>query len=208
MKISQISIPKTPHFLRKICSLDPNFGNPCGTHRGGSTYGPNRHRPPPPLLTDKSCKFSLFQVILGLFLDYINHPAPLLDLGPPFYKSWIRPWAHTHQKKVECSPWWKGHSSLQCIYMHDQRVSKYSLIRIHPFKGRGKNTPTNRNLAQFCLQILPINRIFYENSLLVDWMWESENWPLFFKIWYFFNPNHESQDSHPVSTTFVLRFLR
>ena len=26
--------------------------------RGGSTYGPNRHRPP--LLTDKSCKFSLF----------------------------------------------------------------------------------------------------------------------------------------------------
>ena len=28
--------------------------------RGGSTYGPNRHRPPPPPFADKSCKFSLF----------------------------------------------------------------------------------------------------------------------------------------------------
>ena len=47
---------------------------------------------PAPLLTDKSCKFSLFQVIFGLFSGYISHPAPHLDLGPPFYISWIRPW--------------------------------------------------------------------------------------------------------------------
>ena len=28
----QIFIPKTPHFSRKICSLDPTFGNLFGTH--------------------------------------------------------------------------------------------------------------------------------------------------------------------------------
>ena len=32
VQIFQIFIPKTPHFSRKICSLDPTFGNPCGTH--------------------------------------------------------------------------------------------------------------------------------------------------------------------------------
>ena len=42
---------------------------------------------PAPLLTDKSCKFSLFQVIFGLFSGYISHPAP------SFYISWIHPCA-------------------------------------------------------------------------------------------------------------------
>ena len=58
---------------------------PCSC-RGGSTYGPNRHRPP--LLTDKSSKFSLFYVIFGLFSGYISHPAPpfLHILDPPL--SW------------------------------------------------------------------------------------------------------------------------
>ena len=32
MQISQIFVPMTPHFSRKICSLDPIFGNPCGIH--------------------------------------------------------------------------------------------------------------------------------------------------------------------------------
>ena len=31
-KFVQIFVPKTPHFSRKICSLDPTFGNLCGTH--------------------------------------------------------------------------------------------------------------------------------------------------------------------------------
>ena len=31
MQSFQISVPKTPHFLRKIHSLDPTFGNPRGT---------------------------------------------------------------------------------------------------------------------------------------------------------------------------------
>ena len=52
------------------------------SHIGGSTYGPNRHRPP--LLTDKSCKFSLFSVILGLFWGYISHPPPPFGSWPPF----------------------------------------------------------------------------------------------------------------------------
>ena len=42
--------------------LNSNLSNPNDSNvtnvRSGSTYGPNRHRPP--LLTDKSCKFSLF----------------------------------------------------------------------------------------------------------------------------------------------------
>ena len=43
---------------------------------------------PAPLLTDKSCKFSL-----GYFWGVISATRPpLLDLGPPFYISWIRPW--------------------------------------------------------------------------------------------------------------------
>ena len=65
--------------------------------RGGSTYSPKRHRPP--LLTDKSCKFSLFKVILGLFSGYISHPPPVLDLGPPFYISWICPWKRNVSKE-------------------------------------------------------------------------------------------------------------
>ena len=32
-QIFQIFVPKTPHFSRKIRSLDPTFGNPCGTHQ-------------------------------------------------------------------------------------------------------------------------------------------------------------------------------
>ena len=44
------------------------------------------------------------------------------------------------------------HSSLQCEHMHDQRFSKYTLIRICHFEGK---TPLNRNLVQFCCQILP-----------------------------------------------------
>ena len=48
---------------------------------------------PAPLLTDKSCKFSLFW-------GYISHLAPLLDLGPPFYISWIRP-LRTASKKYK-----------------------------------------------------------------------------------------------------------
>ena len=32
MQIFRIFDPKTPHFSRKICSVDPTFGNPCGTH--------------------------------------------------------------------------------------------------------------------------------------------------------------------------------
>ena len=32
MQISQIFVPKIPNFSRKIRSLDPTFGNPCGTH--------------------------------------------------------------------------------------------------------------------------------------------------------------------------------
>ena len=31
-QIFQIFVPKTPHFSRKIRSLDPTFGNLCGTH--------------------------------------------------------------------------------------------------------------------------------------------------------------------------------
>ena len=50
-------------------------GQSLGTmYRGGSTYGPNWHRPT--FLTDKSCKFSLFGAILGLY----QPPAP----PPPF----------------------------------------------------------------------------------------------------------------------------
>ena len=37
---------------------DTHKGELVTDNRSGSTYGPNRHRPP--LLTDKSCKFSLF----------------------------------------------------------------------------------------------------------------------------------------------------
>ena len=50
--------------------------------RAGSTYGPNWHRPP--LLTDKSCKFSLFEVILGLFSGYISHLPPFGSRPPLF----------------------------------------------------------------------------------------------------------------------------
>ena len=32
MQIFWIFTPKTPHFSRKICSVDPTFGNLCGTH--------------------------------------------------------------------------------------------------------------------------------------------------------------------------------
>ena len=38
-----------------------------------------------PLLTDKSCKFSLFWVILGLFWGYISHPAPPFGSRPPLF---------------------------------------------------------------------------------------------------------------------------
>ena len=31
MQIFKIFVPKTPYFWRKICSLDPTFGNLCGT---------------------------------------------------------------------------------------------------------------------------------------------------------------------------------
>ena len=31
-KISEFFTPKTPHFPRKTRSLDPSFGNPCGTY--------------------------------------------------------------------------------------------------------------------------------------------------------------------------------
>ena len=66
-----------------------------GVKRGSS--GPHipiplsRSVPPP----GKSCKFSLFYVIFGLFWGYISHPAPLVppfrSRPPPFYISWIRP---------------------------------------------------------------------------------------------------------------------
>ena len=61
-----------------------NTRNGC-CNRGGSRYGPNRHRPP--LLTAKSCKFSRFW-------GYISYSAPLYrHSAPSFYKSWIRPCA-------------------------------------------------------------------------------------------------------------------
>ena len=60
-------------FLKQFAGADPHMV------RIGTT-------PRAPLLTDKSCKFSLFWVIFGLFLGYISHPAPLLPFGsrPPF----------------------------------------------------------------------------------------------------------------------------
>ena len=47
-------------FCVELSLVDETFFEICSYFilRGGSTYGPNRHRPP--LLTDKSCKFSLF----------------------------------------------------------------------------------------------------------------------------------------------------
>ena len=48
---------------------------------------------PAPLLTDKSCKFSLFYVIFWLFWGYIRSPGPppFWISASPFYISWIRP---------------------------------------------------------------------------------------------------------------------
>ena len=49
MQIFQIFVPKTPHFSRKICSLDPTLGNLCGTHppKKMKSWVP----PPPPRLS-------------------------------------------------------------------------------------------------------------------------------------------------------------
>ena len=41
--------PKTPHFSRKICSLDPTFVNPCGTHPQKKV----ECSPPPPRVISK-----------------------------------------------------------------------------------------------------------------------------------------------------------
>ena len=41
MQIFQIFIPKTPHVSRKIHSLDPIFGNPCGTHAPRKSWMPH-----------------------------------------------------------------------------------------------------------------------------------------------------------------------
>ena len=38
--IFQIFVPKTPHFSRKNRSLDPTFGNPCGTHPPQKSWVP------------------------------------------------------------------------------------------------------------------------------------------------------------------------
>ena len=48
----QIFVPKTPHFSRKICSLDPTFGNLCGTH-----LPKQKLRASPPPLRMTSCPF-------------------------------------------------------------------------------------------------------------------------------------------------------
>ena len=46
-QIFQIFIPKTPHFSRKIHSLDPTFGNPCGTYPPKKLSAPRPSSPPP-----------------------------------------------------------------------------------------------------------------------------------------------------------------
>ena len=60
--------------------------------RGRSTYGPNRHRPPPFVRQILQIQpiLGYFWAILGLYQP--TGPPPLLDLGPPCYISWIRPW--------------------------------------------------------------------------------------------------------------------
>ena len=50
LKIFQIFVPKTPYFSRKIRSLDPTFGNPCGTYRPKKSWVP-----PPPGACGPAC---------------------------------------------------------------------------------------------------------------------------------------------------------
>ena len=56
---------KTPHFSRKICSLDPTFGNPCGTHP------PKKVECPPRYLFMKCA--SLFIQNTLFFTSYAKH---------------------------------------------------------------------------------------------------------------------------------------
>ena len=59
--------------------------------RGGSTYGPNRHRPPPPfdrLIMQIQPILGYFWAIFGLY----QPPGPPFWISAsPFYISWIRP---------------------------------------------------------------------------------------------------------------------
>ena len=55
----------------------------CTRFRGGSTYGPNRHRPPP-FWQINHANSAYFRLILGYFGVISAARPPLLDLGPPF----------------------------------------------------------------------------------------------------------------------------
>ena len=58
-------------------------GGGCRDSRGGSTYGPNWHRPP--FWQINHANSAYFRLFLGYFgVISATQPPPLLDLGPPF----------------------------------------------------------------------------------------------------------------------------
>ena len=60
---------------------------------------------PPPPLTAKSCKFSLFWGISANFPPILMLGPPLLTLGPSFCKSWIWPCDLTLEDALDQCPW-------------------------------------------------------------------------------------------------------
>ena len=80
-----------------ISGLFTTFMFLLGLHcRGGSTYGPNWHRPP--FWQINHANSAYFRLFLGYFWVISTTRPPLLDLGPPFYISWIRPCTVPHSK--------------------------------------------------------------------------------------------------------------
>ena len=76
-----------PADQHKCCNEEAlDFSIPA--NRGGSTYGPNWH---PPFWQINHANSVYFRLFLGYFQVISATWPPVLDLGPPFYISWIRP---------------------------------------------------------------------------------------------------------------------
>ena len=75
-------------------------------HKGGSTYGPNWHRPP--LWQINHANSAYLRLFLGYF-QVISATRPSFESRPPhFYISWIHPWVSQVPKSgqiVLTTPW-------------------------------------------------------------------------------------------------------
>ena len=80
---------------------------------------------PPPFWQINHANSAYFRLFLGYFRVITGTRPPLLDLGPPFYISWIGPWSN--KKKI--TKWWTKFR-LECLLILIYTSAKFIVICI------------------------------------------------------------------------------